>query len=142
MTLSQDFLVLCGIAALAFATYRQTKRLKLPVRFASVDELTAVARVAFWAQRRFDHRDPRWEAIFAIGSYLRIFASFTRIGARISAQDVAVLAPFIDQFIAGDGPPSILSVEYEDERPALLGAFKARMQAEGLWPREDTQKRV
>jgi hypothetical protein len=52
------------------------------------------------------------------------------------AQDLAVLAPFIDQVIAGKGPPPILSAEYEDTRPATLGTFRARMQAEGLWPRE------
>jgi hypothetical protein len=65
-----------------------------------------------------------------------MFMTRPRFGARISAQDLAVLASLIDQVIAGQGPPRVLSAEYEDARPAILGVFKARMQAEGLWPRE------
>ena len=53
---------------------------------------------------------------------------------RMSTQELALVAPFIDECIAGRGPPLNLPAEYEDWRPAALAAFKARMQAEGLWP--------
>ena len=52
----------------------------------------------------------------------------------MSTQELALVAPFIDECIAGRGPPLNLPAEYEDWRPAALAAFKARMQAEGLWP--------
>jgi hypothetical protein len=137
MTLLTLWLCVMGAFALVvFLIYAQTERLKLPVRFASVSELTEVALVAAWARKHCDRSDPRSKAITAIWSYLWLFMTQTRFGARISAQDLAFLAPFIEQFIAGNGPAPILSAEYEDERPACLGAFKARMQAEGLWPCE------
>jgi hypothetical protein len=125
-----------AFALLVLLIYAQTERLKLPVRFASNSELTEVARVAGWAQKRCDRSDARRQAIAAIWSYLSMYMTLPRFGVRISAQDLAVLAPFIDQVIAGKGPPPILSAEYEDTRPATLGTFRARMQAEGLWPRE------
>jgi hypothetical protein len=141
MTLWQGFAVLCVLALLAFAIYAQTQRLKLPVSFTSLDELSAVAGVAKWARQRFDRGDPRRTAIDQTWWYLARF-DFTRMGARISAQEIALLAPFIDQVIAGEGPPPFLSAEYGDDRPALLGAFKARMQTEGRWPRDTTASRA
>ncbi len=53
---------------------------------------------------------------------------------RLPRAELAVLAPFIDEIIEGRGPPLNLPPEYEDYRPRVLAAFKARMTAEGLWP--------
>ncbi len=133
MTLWQGLFVLFTLALLAFGIYAQAQRLKLPVRFASIDELNAVADVARWARQRFERGDPLQKAIIGTWWYLSRF-SITRIGARISARELALVAPFIDEVIAGKGPPLDLAAEYGDDRPACLGAFKARIHAEGLWP--------
>ena len=52
----------------------------------------------------------------------------------ISRDDLAFLAPYIDEWIAGKAPRQNLPVEYPDERPERLRALKQRMQQEGLWP--------
>jgi hypothetical protein len=134
MTFWQGLLLLVYIALLAFAIYARMQRLKLPVRFASGDELNAVVGVARWAGQQYDLGDPRRQSITSVWMNLRPWLG--RMGVRLSKHEVAMLAPFIDQVIAGQGPPLNLPAEYEDTRPAALGAFKARMQAEGLWPRE------
>ncbi|WP_212226925.1 hypothetical protein [Bradyrhizobium lablabi] len=52
----------------------------------------------------------------------------------ISRGDLAVLAPYIDEWIEGKLPPQNLPAEYEDIRPKVLLAFKQRLRAEGRWP--------
>ena len=59
------------------------------------------------------------------------FLPFRRL---ISRDDLEFLAPYIDEWIAGQAPPQNLPAEYPDERPEQLRAFKGRMQQEGLWP--------
>jgi hypothetical protein len=54
----------------------------------------------------------------------------------ISREDLALLAPFIDEWIDGKAPPQNLPAEYEDLRPQTLLAFKRRLLSEGLWPLE------
>jgi hypothetical protein len=49
-------------------------------------------------------------------------------------EDLARLAPYVDQSIDGKWPRQNLPDEYEDWRPAALKCFKERMKAEGLWP--------
>ena len=52
----------------------------------------------------------------------------------ISLDDLEFLAPYIDEWIAGQAPPQNLPAEYPDERPEQLRALKERMQKDGLWP--------
>ena len=52
----------------------------------------------------------------------------------ISREDLAVLVPFIDEWIGGKAPPQDLPAEYEDYRPRTLLAFKRRLQSKKLWP--------
>jgi hypothetical protein len=52
----------------------------------------------------------------------------------ISREDLEFLAPYIDEWIAGQAPQQNLPAEYPDERPQQLRALKERMQQEGLWP--------
>jgi hypothetical protein len=59
------------------------------------------------------------------------FLPFRRL---ISRDDLEFLAPYIDEWIAGQAPPQNLPAEYPDERPEQLRALKERMQQEGLWP--------
>jgi hypothetical protein len=60
-----------------------------------------------------------------------IYLPFT---VRISVEDLATLAPYIDRAIDDHLPEQNLPTEYEDWRPAVLRGFKARMQTEGFWP--------
>lgn len=121
-----------GAGLLIFAVYAQMQRNKLPVRFKTFDELNAITDVVLWAQPQIGADDPRRKRIVSLWLYL--IAAKIPIGIRISAQDLELLAPFIDRFIAGHGPPSPLPAEYEDLRPTVLHTFKERMQADGLWP--------
>ena len=59
------------------------------------------------------------------------FLPFRRL---ISRDDLEFLAPYIDEWIAGQAPPQNLPAEYPDERPERMRALKERMQREGLWP--------
>jgi hypothetical protein len=68
----------------------------------------------------------RYDAVNPLG-----FLPFRRL---ISRDDLEFLAPYIDEWIAGQAPPQNLPAEYPDERPERLRALKERMQKEGLWP--------
>lgn len=69
----------------------------------------------------------RYDAINPLG-----FLPFRRL---ISREDLEFLAPYIDEWIAGQAPPQNLPAEYPDERPEELRAFRERIQSEGLWPK-------
>jgi hypothetical protein len=125
-------LILVGVLILS-ARYL-VKRSRLPVKFKNFGEMLCLAGVVIWAQRQIGAADPRQKALAFLNLYFWSSWWLTPI-TRISVQDLEILAPFIDQFIEGKGPPWILSAEYEDTRPAVLGDFKVRMEAEGLWPR-------
>lgn len=127
-----------AVGMVAFAVYARAKRGPLPVKFESFDELNSVADVCRWAQQQFERDDPRCKAFAVVLVHLQAATYFFSVPftVRISAQDLALLAPFIDQSVEGKGPPSARSAEYEDWRPAALKGFKARMQREGLWPQD------
>jgi hypothetical protein len=55
-------------------------------------------------------------------------------GRSISRDDLAFLAPYIDEWIEGKAPTQNLPAEYYDWRPDALRSFKERMVAEKLWP--------
>jgi hypothetical protein len=134
MTILKYLFNLFVFGALIFGCFRLSKRGPLPVAFKTADELEAITHVVLWAKKQIGPDDPRWTPIFLMDSYLVNYGINLTILTRISRQDLEILAPFIDQFIEGKGPPSMLSAEYEDWRPAALRDFKARMKAERLWP--------
>jgi hypothetical protein len=111
----------------------RARRNKLPVKFKNADELGPVADVAWWAREQMSADDPRRELLRPLYLDPGNVMAFLFVG--LSAQALAVLAPFIDRVIAGDGPPFPIPAEYDD-RAEVLGAFKARMQAAGVWPRK------
>lgn len=132
-----DFLTVGLVMMVAF--HFTKRRLELPVKFQTRDELDAFTRVVAWAHRRIDRQDPRWKAIEILYTYFvrSTFFGMTFVAlTRISTEDLGVLVPFVDQFIEGKGPPPLLSPEYEQWVPTTLMDFKARMKAEGLWPAE------
>jgi hypothetical protein len=134
MSIVNGLAVLFIAGILVLIVYVQAKRSQLPVTFKSFDEVSSVGSVADWAQTQIATGDPRRQAIFAVSPYLPVSRPTPAFFVRISADDLALLAPFIDQFIVGQGPPLNQPAEYEDWRPTVLRTFKERMQAEGLWP--------
>lgn len=130
-TVVVSVLILAGVALTVLAL---SARRNMPVKFKTFDELNSVGDVLIWARNQVAPDDPRRKALMLL--FVRIPSSPLTPPSlvRMSTQELALVAPFIDECIAGRGPPLNLPAEYEDWRPAALAAFKARMQAEGLWP--------
>jgi hypothetical protein len=131
-----------GLAVLPLAIVAVWKRSRLPVGFKSYDEVNSVADVAIWAQAQVASGDPRFPTLLQLRLYLLDSGIRPPFIVRISAEDLEILAPFIDRFIAGEGPPWNLPAEYEDWRPAALTAFKERMKRERLWPQGPRPQRA
>jgi hypothetical protein len=134
-----DFVIgLFSILAIAILLMAFKRRLALPVRFISFDEIYEVQQAAFLGQKRTREDNPKRRVLVRVGIYLAgsdSWASFPSIPAitRLSKGELEALAPFIDDIIAGNGDPWPLPAEY-DCRAAVLGAFKERMVALQLWP--------
>jgi hypothetical protein len=117
---------------LAGGLYLWSKRLSLPIRFISFDELTAVTDVARWANQQIPTGDPHKATILYI--FNTLWPANMPYGIRLSKEEMAVLAPYVDRFIAGEAPPWNMPAEYFDWRPDALKAFRQRLKAEGSWP--------
>ena len=127
------------IAVIAIAVLAVRVRANQPVWFKTLDELGSVTDVVVWASKQIATDNPRRKALQLLSVKLGppAVSVLTPLSfVRMSAEDLALVAPFVDECIAGRGPPLNMPAEYEDWRPAALAAFKARMRAEGLWPRE------
>lgn len=127
------------IAAIALAVFAARVRASQPVRFKTFDEVGSVDDVVVWASKQIPADDRRRSALDMLSIKISPPSSSGLTPPSLvsmSVEDLALAAPFIDECIAGRGPPLNMPAEYEDWRPAALAAFKARMQAEGLWPRE------
>jgi hypothetical protein len=127
------------IAVIAVAVLAGRARASQPVRFKTFEEVGSVTDVVVWASKQIPADDQRRSALRML--FIKISppssAGLTPPSlVGMSVEDLALAAPFIDECIAGRGPPLNMPAEYEDWRPAALAAFKARIQAEGLWPRE------
>ncbi len=130
-SLGQIFLLLLVIAILVHASCRSTKRGPTPVKLESLDEVIALRNASEWACKQIERDDPRWRTVAFLLDYLSV-ASFA-FSAPLSANELELLAPFIDGIIGGQGPPSSWSADYETWNRAVLKAFKARISSEGLW---------
>ena len=101
----------------------------------SADEFTTVLGVANYALKRLGRPDGFLRSVNE--ARLRNMVNpvgYLPLRRSISRDDLAFLAPYIDEWIAGKAPPQNLPAEYPDERPERLRALKERMQQEGLWP--------
>jgi hypothetical protein len=120
------------------------RRLALPVRFTSRDEIYAVQEAAMLGRSqtpadyaksgRFISLQPRLTG----SGIMRNSFTYNRLPlfpslVHLSKEELEMLAPFIDQIIDGKASWG-LPAEYEDYRPAVLQAFKERMIAQHLWP--------
>jgi hypothetical protein len=113
-----------------------------PVRLTS-DEFDTIVGVANYALKRLGRPGlsdfaPANGLLRSVSEVLRndFFnpLGFLPFHRSISRDDLEFLAPYIEEWIAGQAPPQNLPAEYPDERPEELRALKERMQKEGLWP--------
>jgi hypothetical protein len=112
-----------------------------PVRL-TCDEFDTIVGVANYALKRLGRpsllKSAPTDVLRSVNEVMRYDAinplGFLPFRRSISRDDLEFLAPFIDEWIAGQAPPQNLPAEYPDERPEELGAFKERMRKEGLWP--------
>ncbi len=123
--------ILISAGLLAWFVHLRARHRSLPVEFKTFDEWEMVSDVVRWAQDQIAADDPRRAALMSLWVAPR--RPLPVYFARWPSAGLGALAPFIDRVIAGTGPPWPLPAEYDD-RAEVLGAFKARMRAEGLWP--------
>jgi hypothetical protein len=123
-------LAIVGLILIAIVLGLRKER-RMPVRVSGYDEVNCLLGVVFWASR-----EPAISAKLPWANAMRIgYQVYLGWWLRLPQAELNVLAPFIDAMIEGRGPPLDLPPEYEDYRPRVLSAFKARMEAEGLWPK-------
>jgi hypothetical protein len=103
-----------------------------PVRFKHLVEQEAVSFVAHWAARQLNMAPSDQRLRYS--NSLSLLSVILNWRGSIPVEELALLAPFIDLVIDGEGPPQKLPAYYEDTRPETLRRFKQRMQSEGLWP--------
>ena len=120
--------------ALGFAAYGIYSWKDRPIRLRSFDEVDCIRRAAAFATQRLN-LPPQDRTLFYSNLLWRDWwIIWFPWSVRLPIVELTALAPFIDGMIEGHGPPLNLPPEYEDYRPRVLAAFKARMEAEGLWP--------
>jgi hypothetical protein len=127
-------IVVIGLAVIAGGVALLASN-RMPVTFKNLDEEQQVYQTARWAAKQLDIKpgDPRLRYSLWLWMYS---ANFNWMGS-IPAEELTLLAPFINLVIDGKGPPLKLPPEY-DNRPETLGRFKRRMQAERLWPQSQS----
>jgi hypothetical protein len=108
---------------------------RMPVRFRGLDEHHIIKGVAHWAAKELPLEKGDTRLFHSL--YISPFSVVSWM-ASIPAEELAILAPFIDRMIEGKGPPLNLPAEYKDTRPETLRRFKERMQAQGLWPQSQS----
>ena len=136
MLAAAHFVVIALIVIiLVVAVRRKGPQPQLPVQLKSFDEIECVSGAAAWATRRLGDEKASRELRRVNGiRFSSWFGTPLPYLVRLPQAELAVLSPFIDAMIEGRGPPLNLPPEYDDYRPRVLAAFKARMKSEGLWP--------
>jgi hypothetical protein len=103
----------------------------------TIDEGDVIVQIASAMQR---DGPTLWENIRTVAALQYVYSSprkwprllpFLR---RISRDDLAFLAPYIDDWVAGKAPPQGLPPEYYDCRPDTLRSFKDRMVSSMVGP--------
>jgi hypothetical protein len=106
------------------------RRAALPGSLKSQDELVSLIWVANAAVRALDAHDPRQPALVRASSRLGI--SETSFGTILTSDEIVLLAPFIEEWLAG-ALPHFLASEH-DYSNDTLEKFRARMKQNGMWP--------
>ena len=129
--MDKTLLAVLAVAAICSALIVGSKH-RWPVRFKHLVEQEAVSFVAHWAaiQLNMAPGDRR----LRYSKSLSLLSVILDWRGSIPVEELALLAPFIDLVIDGQGPPQNLPADYDDTRPETLRRFKQRMQSEDLWP--------
>lgn len=104
------------------------------IGFKTLDEVAVVQELMVWVAHKVPER--RNQLLFGSTLMPRGIVALQSI----SRDDLAILAPYIDDWIEGRLPPQNLPAEYEDFRPRVLLAFRQRLQSEGRWPLTRSRK--
>lgn len=128
--MSASSIVAFCIVALVAVVWIVLRRGRSRIWFTTFDEVAVMRELLLWAAPQVPGR--RGRMLFASSLAIAPFAIPAMHS--ISRGDLAVLAPYIDEWIEGKLPPQNLPSEYEDTRPAVLRTFKQRLQSEGRWP--------
>jgi hypothetical protein len=138
------FKTLCAIFTVVAIVYVFVSQARRPPPDKSVklsnDEFVTLVGVANFALKKLGRPTLSGRLPTELQSMDRYLSSgmFNPISALlpryIPRAELAFLAPYIDDWIAGAAPPQNLPAEYPDERPDQLRALKQRMQQQGLWP--------
>ena len=134
MSFTTIFGSLACLAAVATFAWLIRRR-RAGIGFKTLDEVAVIQQLMVWAADKV----PEQRKQFLFGSTLmpnRIVALQS-----ITREELAILAPHIDEWIDGKLPPQNLPAEYEDFRPRVLLGFKQRLQSEGRWPLASARKR-
>jgi hypothetical protein len=110
----------------------------LPNLVQTLDEVAVIKELMYWAA-------PKAPAPMGTRLQVRsVLMGTNSIAAlqSITREELAVLAPHIDEWIAGELPAQNLPAEYEDYRPRVLLGLKQRLQSEGRWPLAISRKRI
>jgi len=105
------------------------------IGFKTLDEVAVIQELMFWVARQAPEQ--RYPLLFASTLMPRGIVALQSI----TPKELAILAPYIDEWIAGKLPPQNLPAEYEDYRPRVLLGFKQRLQSKGQWPLASSRKR-
>jgi hypothetical protein len=126
MSINTIFGILASAAAAAALVWLIRRR--SGIGFKTLDEVAVVQELMRWVAARETERRRR-----LLLKTVLIPRNIVALQS-ISREELEVLAPYIDEWIAGRLPPQNLPAEYEDFRPRTLLAFKQRLQSQGGWP--------
>ncbi len=100
--------------------------------FKTYDEAEVIAGLMHWVAEKVP--EPRRRSLQRQVQLMSAYPYSPPFIKGISREDLALLAPYVDEWIDGRLPPQNLPAEYEDYRPRTLRAFKQRLRAKGQWP--------
>lgn len=136
-----EFMDLSPLTCEMAARPRKEAQVQTPIRLTS-DEFDTIIGVANYALERLGRsglsKERPTDLLLSVTEALRHDTfnrfAFLPLHRSISRDDLEFLAPYIDDWIAGQAPPQNLPAEYPDERLDQLRALRQRMQIEGFWP--------
>jgi hypothetical protein len=133
MSVSTFFASLAWVGAAAVIIWLIRRR-RSGIGFKTLDEVAVVQQLIAWVA----DKEPERRIRLLFGNTLMHHGIVAL--QSIPREDLAILAPYIDEWIEGRLPPQNLPAEYEDYRPRVLLAFKQRLQSEGRWPLASSRK--
>jgi hypothetical protein len=125
----QVLLMLALLGLLAWAFVFRIRSDRRQPGYATADEMSALHMVIGSALQTLRPDDPRYQLVRSLR--LRVGGMFGL--SYLTADQVALIAPLAEQWLAGE-LPHLLASEYDNETGVPLRNYRARMQAKGIWP--------